>query len=555
LGSPAAHTDIGLLEQMPPLGPFAPLSDSIRLLARYIEAVEAAIGGQADIGSMKFIQTLQELEGEVGAKMGPRALRLKRHALIAIGIINASLSRSIALDYADRLHAMALETLDPYAKSQSLRVRHHYHLRRGNWRQAQYWEHEVELDKLTDRSALFNPSGIFCLAEIYATVGSVAGMRECLTQIREVSGVSEGLRIWECYMEAEYDRLRGACEQALPRYRAILDKQAGRHVGWVYAAHGALMCLERLGRFQEGKRLGDELLERAEAAQLQAACGLILRPLALMEARLGDFAAAVAHLSENIEESKKLGMGGINLGIAYECRARVAVWADDREAFERYAELCAEQYHAGGGSPDLSARFEALLDEARGAGLVDANWRSRELGPMTLTHAQVELRDRLADCTSAESRCMQALLAIARAANATGGYLFGVTNGGLWLLASSGGEAAPETLLQSAAECISAAAERRASKQRESKPSARDNTTTGTDSESTGTDTGGTGGVWRGETCAGLLPQILSAPRDHAALGVFLLQRGPASPRAADRELMDVVAEALLAAGDVRASA
>ncbi len=89
-----------------------------------IEAVEEAIGGQADLSSAKFIEALAELDGETGAQMGASANRLKRHAMIAIGIINCSLSRSIALDYADRLDALSAETLDPYAQSCSLRVRY-----------------------------------------------------------------------------------------------------------------------------------------------------------------------------------------------------------------------------------------------------------------------------------------------------------------------------------------------------------------------------------------------------------------------------------------------
>lgn len=547
VGSAAANTEMALLEQMPPLAPFAPLSDSIRLLARYIEACAAAIGGQAEIGSAKFIETLRELEGEAGAKLGAGGDRLKRHAMIAIGVINASLSRSIALDYADRLDALAEESGDAYARSTSLRIRHQYHLRRGNFRQAQHWEREVELDKLTDRSALFHPSSVFVLAETYATLGSVAGMRECLAQMREYSAASEGLRIWRCYMAAEYDRLRGAPDQALPQHLSILDTPAGRHVGWIYSAYGALMCLESLGRLEEGKQLGDTLLERARAAQLWAASGLILRPLALIEARLGNLARAVALVEENIGQCRLLGMGGINLGAAYEFRARVAICACDKQAFESYAERCAEQYHAGGGCPDLTARFDALLNEARRAGVVDAAWRSRELGPMTLSHAQVELRDRLADCASSESRCNQALSAIARAANASGGYLYKVAGAALELLAVSGCDPAPPELLESARRFLEAPAEKRASRE-----SARDGAST--ESESTGTQTGSSGDRWRGETCAGFVAQVLVNPRDRAKVGLFLLQAGSSPARAADRELLEIVTDALVAAGDLRAA-
>jgi hypothetical protein len=177
-------------------------------------------------------------------------------------------------------------------KSTALRVRHHYHLRRGNFDQAQYWQHEVELDKLTDRSAAFNPSGI--------------------TQMRDYSAESEGLQVWKLYMAAEYDRLRGALAQALPQHLEILERAAGRHVAWAYAAYGALLCLEGLDRLEEGRALGELLLARAAAAGMTAVRGLILRPLALIEARLGNVVRAAALVEENIARCRELGMGGIN---------------------------------------------------------------------------------------------------------------------------------------------------------------------------------------------------------------------------------------------------
>src|SRR5690606_32467515 len=91
LASATANCEIELAEQMPPLAPFAPLSDSIRLLAQYIEAAEATIGGRVDVASATFIELLDELDGEAGAKLGATAHRLKRHSMIAIGMLNAGM--------------------------------------------------------------------------------------------------------------------------------------------------------------------------------------------------------------------------------------------------------------------------------------------------------------------------------------------------------------------------------------------------------------------------------------------------------------------------------
>ncbi len=550
LASATANCEMELLEQTPPLAPFAPLSDAIRLMAIYMEAVEGTVAGRVEVASARFIQVIEELRGDAGVRMGAAAERLKRHAIIAAGMLNAGMSRSVALDYADQLLQLAQTTGDPYAKSTSLRIRHQYHLRRGNFRQAQHWQHELELDKLTDRSAVFNPSGIYTLSWIHATVGSVAGMRDCLAQMREYTSVSGGLGVWEIYMTAEYDRLRGAAEQALPRYMAILEHQAGRHMAWLYAAHGVLLCLEGLGRLEEGKQLGEELLARAARARLGAARGLILRPLSLIEARLGHFDQAVAHLDENITQCTTHGMGGINLGIIYEFRARVAIWARDSAAFEKYADLCAELYAAGGGSPDLSARLDALFNAARRDGVVASTWQSRDLGPLVLTHAQVELRDRLADCGTAEARYAQGLSAIVQSAQAEGGHLYGMKKDGLCLLACSGALEVTEEHLASLERCLSAA---RA--QGDRTQSVPDGTATQSETDSTASAVEGGLGAFAAQLGDGLLAQLVCGAGGQLPVGVFVLRPGADRTRVADNELVEVVAHALTAAGDLQASA
>jgi tRNA A-37 threonylcarbamoyl transferase component Bud32 len=541
LSGAASNSELTLIEQLPSLEPFAPISELVRMLVRWVEATKDTIGGRADVASATFIALLEELEGELGAKFGASTERMRRHTMVAIGMLNAGLSRSIALDYADRLQALALETKDAYVKSTSLRVRHQYHLRRGNFRQAQHWYRELELDKLTDRSAVFNPAGVYALSWIYATVGNVDGMRDCLTQIREYSAASEGLRTWESFVAAEYDRLRGAHEEAVAQYLALLDEPAGRHMAWMYAAHGVLLCLCELDRLAEGRALGAALLLRAETAQLSVARGLILRPLSLIEARLGDFATAERYLAENIEQCRLTGMGGINLGIAYEFRARVAVWARDGEAFQHYIELCAELYHAAGGSPDLTARFDGLLNDARIAGVVESGWQSRQREVVDLSNDQVELRDRLADCPSSESRHLLALQLLVQMTQTAGGLLWRVgEDGAPTLLASEGCDAPSDEVRVAVRAYLEEHAHRDARTQTVSD-------VTMTESDATATLGGAKSQTWQEESCAGFVPLVLRRDDQAERFGVVLLRYGSSAPRATDRALLQVVIDALTA--------
>ena len=56
----------------------------------------------------------------------------------------------------------------------------------------------------------------------------------------------------------------------------------------------------------------------------------------------------------------------MNLGVSYEARARIAIWAGDGPGVAEYARLTAHEYRHGSGSP-LGARYERLMDEARSA--------------------------------------------------------------------------------------------------------------------------------------------------------------------------------------------
>ncbi len=183
---------------------------------------------------------------------------------------------------------------------------------------------------------------------------------------------------------------------------------------------------------------------------------------------------------------------------------------------------------------------------------------------MTLSHAQVELRDRLADCTSPASRQLQAPLALAQSANALGGLLYGVTEHGLALLAQSAGEQGSPASHESATRHLHTALHRRAQRapdpnalpsepdtsafgEAEGGPSASGSIATSTGSLSVSV----TGVGLRGEDSDGMSPQVLYTARGRALVGVILLRAGAAPLRAPDSELLEVVADVLLAAGDV----
>ena len=71
-----------------------------------------------------------------------------------------------------------------------------------------------------------------------------------------------------------------------------------------------------------------------------------------------------------IQSWKSLGTVGLNLGLAYETRARVALAMKEQQDFATYARLCAEHYRAKR-NPALAAKYARLIHEAEKAGMRD----------------------------------------------------------------------------------------------------------------------------------------------------------------------------------------
>ena len=144
-------------------------------------------------------------------------------------------------------------------------------------------------------------------------------------------------------------RRRPACRVGAPRRRRARDARGdGRRRAGGRARRGV-----RRGRAGERARLSRQL--RPPAAR------------ALAEPARSPRAGGRAWQDVAIEELLKLGSSGLHLGLAYETRARVAGRARDEQAFERFAQLCAEQYRLSENRA-LCARYDRLVERGQGGG-------------------------------------------------------------------------------------------------------------------------------------------------------------------------------------------
>ena len=154
---------------------------------------------------------------------------------------------------------------------------------------------------------------------------------------------------------------------------------------WLRLEGARLEALISLSRFEEARARGVEVLESCEAQSIGLTAFVVRRALAIAEAKLGDFAAASARLERVLDELRSFGIEGLELGATYEARTRVAIWAADPDAAERFGRLTAEEYRYGEASP-LGARYERLWDEARTAGVAALPELIELKSSMTTTH-------------------------------------------------------------------------------------------------------------------------------------------------------------------------
>jgi hypothetical protein len=143
-----------------------------------------------------------------------------------------------------------------------------------------------------------------------------------------------------------------------------------------------------------------------------------------------------------IAGAEKLGKEGLALGTFYEARARIASLMGDLAAFEQFAERCAAAYTKAR-NPLLGAKVARLIEEAR----------QQELGPiepigeadqLIATQTQVEydtIYSRMQECVDMSDRARVALTLLLQTLESFSGYLFGMSEDGISLLAGL-----PETM-------------------------------------------------------------------------------------------------------------
>jgi tetratricopeptide (TPR) repeat protein len=317
-----------------------------------------------------------------------------------------------------------------------------YHLRQGDVQKAERCKKTIEVLQIRNSPSQFYEGGyLYPSLTVYVTVEDLVRVKELTDGIQTMA---DRFPTWVPilhYARAEYQRIRGDYPAAIEEYKKSLALlKPGRHIAWTHVMGGYLGTLYRLGRYQDAKTMGEQSLREAERLGIEVEAGQIKIPLAMVLAKLGYTDEATRHCDAVIATYRALKVTGINLGIAYETRARIAVLMNDQENFQTYSKLCAEQYRTGH-NPVLTARYERFLQFAREAGMITPKELENAAQFITSQQADddvvLDVRRRLACCRTEADLFQKALGLMVEHTKSRWGYLYLFERNQLRLVAQS----------------------------------------------------------------------------------------------------------------------
>jgi hypothetical protein len=450
----ARTQDVALIRSLPPLlEPFAPLAPGVdAILHNAMATREARAFGQPEHARRRWVETFERL-----SKMTPdqvEALQAIRHAIASgISSVEAQMGLPSASGWAQLLEQ------DQLQRVHALYLRKTVRLQQGDWEGAEQFRRKAEMLEISATARQMFTSSLVIESEAHALASDLTGLRQVIDRIEPLAAKFAG---WVPYRDValgRFERIRGNLETARRQFEKALERAAPdaedptRAVpAFSPASAGLVDTLTALGAHVDALELGERALETCERHGIGVAAYELTRATALADAKLGNFDRAVARIERVIARQCELGVTGLNLGASYEARARVAIWAGDADAVQKYTRLTAQEYRHGRGSP-LGARYERLMEEAGKAGsgplpsLADFDAGSGRSQGLLTTTPDALVTHAMSGADHAADRARRALQLLCDERKSDGGHLYLFADTGLTHVASTGDRSPPEGLL------------------------------------------------------------------------------------------------------------
>jgi tetratricopeptide (TPR) repeat protein len=427
--------DLEVLESLPSLEAFVPLSPAVAIVQQAVEACKQWLSGRYLHHRQICDQVLARISAPDRAGLDEARVRRMRAGFgYAIGQFEAALGISAA-----EARAKALEAEHEH-RVNAWRLRMVLHINQGNVEEARKCERRAELLQLqesSEQSYVGMGAGFELMAR--AEAGDLVGVKNCVATLASFAEQYPGWRAMLAYGQCRYRWLQGdltgALDVLLPAFEYAPPT---RHNSFCNLAGAHVRLLAELGRTKEAVERGRHYLELHEREQLSAVDPGLWVGLSQALAEAGEHAQAVRTIETLIDSNRELGCAGLALGMLYETRARIASRMRDPVAFERFAELCATEYKKAH-NPALSARFARLLEDARQHEIreVEPTPEIRELLQLSQAESEYDtVHSRILECIDDGDRGRCVLTLLLQSTRSNIGYLYGVRDGRAELLAA-----------------------------------------------------------------------------------------------------------------------
>lgn len=464
----ARRMDPQLMASLPRLlEPFAGLSPEIRMIWQVATASELVVCRcQVEQARARLYSVFEELNSLPDEALQHRPF-IRNALAYAIGASEISLGIETAERWADELDA------DPLQAVNAMYLRKLLRLQRGDLEGAERFRRKAELLAIHANATQMFTSTIVMELIVHGVSGDLLGIKQLSAQIGSLAERNPCWAPYAALATGYFERLRGNPTSALEAFEQCLRRSAPNAEGhftfaWLFAEAGRAETLVDLDEPALAAGLARKALSHCRKRGVIAPGHVLVRALALAEAKLGHCSVAAELLDTSIDAARARGVKGLHLGSLYEARTYVAIEARDTAAIEQFARLTAREYGYAQGS-SLGARCERLLEAAAAAAAQQEahTWGATLQCPSTsktdrTSQLNSEVAQAMAGAAVAEGLALRALRLLCDAHGASAGHLYLADGLGVRLAASSSAQAPGDGLADVTAQHLHADLQQRA---------------------------------------------------------------------------------------------
>jgi tetratricopeptide (TPR) repeat protein len=438
----ALSMEVRDLNPLPSLTPLLPLSPALSVVDLLIQGMRARYTAHNERALEIYKELLERTAQADRAGLDVSHARYMRMGVMnGVGMIEAGFGRASCLPYAQQLEA------DPSHCVNALQIRALYDLWQGDAVSAERRKRDVDRVRIQNSARhWFEGSHLMWEITAYALSDDLTHIQHTIEELTPLQQRYPAWRPVAQYAAANLQRVRGDYARALSDVVSALSQVTPEiHQIWVHLATTHLQVLVALDRHADALALGERYLEQAARSELGYVAEYLRMTLAVAQAKLGHADAATRGAGRAIAQFEALGITGLNLGLAYEARARVAIALGVRAEFEHYAMLCRGVF-CERKNRALSAKHQKLMRDAERANVIATRERHTAIsGDVTTSMStMLTLFDR---CHTSTQRAKAVLSLLQRHSGADHGYMFAIGNDGPQCLAASDEHEPPETMV------------------------------------------------------------------------------------------------------------